>query len=86
MGEELINIGNIAPFTGISEKIDDPIMKKIYNSSQEANHIQLWYDQTLPLEIAQVHLNTTQALFGMEMTPEEAANQMEEAAQEYYSE
>ncbi|SIR23974.1 extracellular solute-binding protein [Halanaerobium kushneri] len=86
MGEELINIGNIPPFTGVAEKIDDPIMKKIYNSSQEANHIQLWYDQTLPLELAQVHLNTTQALFGMEITPEEAANQMEEAAQEYYGE
>ncbi len=86
MGEELIEIGNIPPFTGVGEKIDDPIMKKIYNSSQEANHIQLWYDQTLPLELAQVHLNTTQALFGMEMTSEEAANQMEAAAQEYYGE
>lgn len=86
MGEELIEIGNIPPFTGVGGKIDDPIMKKIYNSSQEAEHIQLWYDQTLPLELAQVHLNTTQALFGLEITPEEAANQMEEAAQEYYSE
>lgn len=85
-GEKLIEIGNIPPFTGVGEKIDDPIQKKIYNASQEANNIQLWYDQTLPLEIAQVHLNTTQALFGMEMTPEEAANQMEKAAQEYYGE
>ncbi|RAK07193.1 carbohydrate ABC transporter substrate-binding protein (CUT1 family) [Halanaerobium saccharolyticum] len=86
MGEQLIEIGNIPPFTGVGEKIEDPIMKKIYDASQNANHIQLWYDQTLPLELAQVHLNTTQALFGMEMTPEEAADQMEEAAQEYYSE
>ena len=85
-GEKLIEIGNIPPFKGVGEKIDDPIQKNIYNASQEANNIQLWYDQTLPLEIAQVHLNTTQALFGMEMTPEEAANQMEEAAQEYYGE
>lgn len=86
MGEELIAIGNVPPFTGVGEKIEDPIMNKIYNSSQEANYIQLWYDQTLPLELAQVHLNTTQALFGMEMTPEEAAEEMEAAAQEYFEE
>jgi raffinose/stachyose/melibiose transport system substrate-binding protein len=86
MGEKLIEIGNIPPFRGVGEKIDEPIMKKIYNTSQKASHIQLWYDQTLPLELAQVHLNTTQALFGMEMTPEEAANQMEAAAKEYYGE
>jgi len=86
MGEKLIEIGNIPPFRGVGGKIDDPIMKKIYNASQKANHIQLWYDQTLPLELAQVHLNTTQALFGMEMTPEEAANKMEAAAKEYYGE
>lgn len=86
MGEELIEIGNIPPFTGVADKIDDPIMKKIYNTSQEANSMQLWYDQTLPLELAQVHLNTTQALFGMEITPEEAADEMEEAAQEYFEE
>ncbi|TDO93875.1 carbohydrate ABC transporter substrate-binding protein (CUT1 family) [Halanaerobium saccharolyticum] len=86
MGEELIAIGNIPPFRGVGEKIEDPIMKKIYNTSQKANHIQLWYDQTLPLELAQVHLNTTQALFGLEMTPEEAANKMEAAAKKYYGE
>jgi raffinose/stachyose/melibiose transport system substrate-binding protein len=80
MGEKLIEIGNIPPFRGVGEKIDEPIMKKIYNTSQKASHIQLWYDQTLP------YLNTTQALFGMEMTPEEAANQMEAAAKEYYGE
>ncbi|MFW6270814.1 MAG: extracellular solute-binding protein [Bacillota bacterium] len=86
MGEELIEIGNIPPFTGVGDKIDDPIMKDIYNISQEANSMQLWYDQTLPLELAQVHLNTTQALFGLDMSPEEAADEMEEAAQEYFEE
>ncbi|MEC9490213.1 MAG: hypothetical protein UMU04_04640, partial [Halanaerobiales bacterium] len=86
MGEKLIAIGNVPPFRGVGDKIEDPIMKKIYNTSQKANHIQLWYDQTLPLELAQVHLNTTQALFGLEMTPEEAANKMEAAAKEYYGE
>jgi raffinose/stachyose/melibiose transport system substrate-binding protein len=86
MGEELIEIGNIPPFSGVGENIDNPVMKKIYNTGQKAESMQLWYDQTLPLELAQVHLNTTQALFGLEMTPEEAANEMEEAAQEYYGE
>ena len=44
--------------------------------------MQLWYDQALPLELAEVHLNTTQALFGLQITPEEAANQMEATAVE----
>ncbi|MFW5988006.1 MAG: extracellular solute-binding protein, partial [bacterium] len=84
MGEELLKVGNLPPFTGIGDKIDNPVLKEIYNMVQEANHIQMWYDQMLPLELAQVHLNTTQALFGNRLTPEEAADEMEEAAQKYF--
>jgi len=86
MAEELVKIGNIPPFTGIKDKIEQPIIREVYDTLQEAKHIQLWYDQSLPLELAQVHLNTTQALFGLTMTPEEAANKMEEAAQKYFGE
>lgn len=84
MGESLIAVGNIPPFQGVGDKIDDPIMKKNYQTVQAAHYIQLWYDQSLPLELSQVHLNTTQALFSLEITPQAAADKMEAAAQEYY--
>mgnify|MGYP000386249452 CR=1 FL=1 len=84
MASNLVEIGNIPPLTGAKDEIKDPVLQDIYNTIQSADYIQLWYDQSLPLELAQVHLNTTQALFGLTMTPEEAANKMEEAAQDYY--
>lgn len=56
---------------------------KIFNEwVNEANSIQFPYDQTLPPEIAQVHLDTTYELFGETMTPEEAAEKVEEKAKE----
>ncbi|QTL99045.1 extracellular solute-binding protein [Iocasia frigidifontis] len=86
MAEKLVEIGNIPPLNGAKDKIKDPILKGVYEQIQKAAYVQLWYDQSLPLELAQVHLNTTQALFGLQMTPEEAANKMEAAAKEYYGE
>ena len=47
---------------------------------QQAQFLQPFYDQTLPPEMAELHKDTTQALFGKTITPEEAARQMEEAA------
>lgn len=86
MASGLVGVGNIPPFNGVGESIKDERLKRIYQQIQQANHIQLWYDQSLPLELAEVHLNTTQALFGLEMTPEEAADKMEAAAREYFEE
>ncbi|MTI59682.1 MAG: extracellular solute-binding protein [Firmicutes bacterium] len=86
MAAGLVEIGNIPPFNGVSELIKQDRQRRIYETLQKANHIQLWYDQALPLELAEVHLNTTQALFGLQMTPEEAADAMEAAAQDYFDE
>ena len=40
------------------------------------------YDQTLVPELGELQKDTTQALFGLDMTPEEAAKQMEDKAKE----
>ncbi len=83
----LIDNGHIPPFgSNIGERISDPMMQKIYGAVSGSDTVQLWYDQSLPPELAQVHLDTTQALFGLEMTPEEAAKTMEEAAKRYHNE
>lgn len=51
---------------------------------QESGAIQLYYDQYLPFALAERHKDTTQGLFTGDLTPEEAANQMAEAAAEYF--
>lgn len=60
----------------------DKFVKRLYDVVQKATHIQMPYDQTLPPELAELHKDTTQALFGLSMTPEEAAEKMEEKAKE----
>jgi raffinose/stachyose/melibiose transport system substrate-binding protein len=83
----LIDNGSIPPFgEDIESKIVDPMMKKLYQAVSGSDSVQLWYDQSLPPELAQVHLDTTQALFSLEMTPEEAAQTMEQAAKRYHGE
>ncbi|MBS4204321.1 extracellular solute-binding protein [Lederbergia citrea] len=59
---------------------EDDFIKRIYTIAQEASHLQMPYDQTLPAELAELHKDTTQALFGLSMTPEEAAEKMENEA------
>ncbi len=82
--EAMVKIGNLAPFNGIEKYLDDPMMIRVYKAIQNANYVQLYYDQYLPPQVAQVHLNTMQGLFGNTMTPEKAANDMEAAAKKYF--
>ncbi|WP_085524607.1 extracellular solute-binding protein [Tuberibacillus sp. Marseille-P3662] len=72
--------GSLTPVKGVEP--EDPFVKKFYKIANEANHIQMPYDQTLPPELAEVHKDTTQAIFGLEITPKEAADKMEAKAQD----
>ena len=60
---------------------NDPFAIQMKAFLEQAEFLQPFYDQTLPPEMAELHKDTTQALFGKSITPEEAAHQMEEAAQ-----
>ena len=82
----LVQANAIPPFVGGSELLTNPLMIKLFETVQAANNVQLWYDQYLPPDLAQVHLDTTQAIFGGTMTPQEAADRMEEAARRFYNE
>ncbi len=69
--------------TGVKDIVpEDPFTKRFYDVVQNATHIQMPYDQTLPPEIAELHKDTTQAIFGLDMTPQEAAEKMEAKAKE----
>ena len=81
-----IEAGRIPPVIGVAEQLEDPILQEVIAMVEEAGSVQLWYDQYLPPELGEVHKDVMQALFGMELTPEEAAQMQEDAVAEFYSE
>lgn len=68
----------ISAVKGIS--YSDPVAVQLNEMLINAEFMQTFYDQTLPPELAELHKDTTQALFGLSMTPQEAADQMEALA------
>ena len=49
----------------------------------KAKSVQLWYDQYLPPDLAELHKDTCQELLGLTMTPQEVNKAMEEAMAAY---
>jgi len=80
----LVDWGKIPPFKGVERKITNKITRTIMQSVEKASAIQLWYDQYLPPQVASVHLDTCQELFGLTMSPEEAAAKLQQAMEEYH--
>ncbi len=81
---ERVAVGQIPPVKGFTT--DDPAMQKMIDLIDNAASVQLWYDQYLPPELGEVHKDTMQALFGLELTPEEAAKAQEDAAVKFFGE
>lgn len=79
-----VETGRIPPVVGVSELLQDPVLKEVIKLVEGAASVQLWYDQYLPPELGEVHKDTMQALFGLEITPEEAAKRHEEAAVKFF--
>lgn len=78
--EDGLKLRRIPPVQNV--EVTDPISKKILNAISEAPNVQLWYDQYLPAELAEVHKDTLQAMLAKTMTPEEACKQLEAKALE----
>jgi raffinose/stachyose/melibiose transport system substrate-binding protein len=76
--------GRIPPVVGVSAMLEDPLLKEVMGMVEKAASVQLWYDQYLPPELGEVHKDTMQALFGLDITPEEAATAQEDAVAEYF--
>ncbi|KQB93114.1 hypothetical protein GEPA3_1912 [Geobacillus sp. PA-3] len=74
------NDGVISAIKGV--KYEDEYIQKISDVLENAEFMQTYYDQTLPTEVATEHLDTTQALFGLSITPEEAVKRVEKKAEE----
>jgi raffinose/stachyose/melibiose transport system substrate-binding protein len=78
---DTIGDGRIPPLKNV--QLDSPLLAELFAQVQAAPDMQLWYDQSLSPEVADVHKITSQEIFGGTMTPEEAARQLQ-AAQEAY--
>ncbi|MCL2864496.1 MAG: extracellular solute-binding protein [Lachnospiraceae bacterium] len=76
-----IDAGAIPPIQGVT--VEDPILQAVLSIIEEASEVQLWYDQYLPPEVAQAHLNTLQEIFGLTMTPQEANAEVQAAMESY---
>jgi raffinose/stachyose/melibiose transport system substrate-binding protein len=72
--------GRIAPINGVTS--EDPGQQKLSQMLSKAKYLQGYFDQFLPPELGELHKDTTQAIFGKTMTPEEAAKKMEDKAKE----
>lgn len=83
MVDFMVESGKIPPVKGVDEKLTDDTNKTIMEVVNDASSIQLWYDQYLPPAVSSVHLDTCQELFGLTMTPEEAAAEFQAAMEEY---
>lgn len=81
--QKRVAAGKIPPVKGV--KVDDPKLQEVLSIVEKAPYVQLWYDQYLPPELAQVHKDTCQALFGLQMTPQQVNQKMEDATAKYYN-
>ena len=57
----------------------DPLVKEALAQLENATFLQNYIDQTLSPELAEVHKDTTQALYGKTLTPQQAAQEMQRA-------
>lgn len=68
----------LPPVKGL--KLTDPFLIKVAALVAKAPSVQLWYDQDLAPQLGELHKDTSQALLGLTVTPQAAADQMETLA------
>ena len=68
----------LPPMKGL--KLSDPFLTKVAALVAKAPSVQLWYDQDLAPQLGELHKDTSQALLGLSVTPQAAADQMETLA------
>ncbi len=76
----LTNAASVPPQAGMQAK--SPQMQQVMDIIAQATYVQNFYDQGLPAAMGDLHKQTTQAIFGLDMTPEAAAATMEQKAVE----
>jgi raffinose/stachyose/melibiose transport system substrate-binding protein len=80
---ERIYAGRIPPLKNM--KLQDAISQQVMDVLDKAPDLQFWYDQSLSAAVGQIHLQPSQELFGLSITPEDAAKQWAQAQKDYLS-
>jgi raffinose/stachyose/melibiose transport system substrate-binding protein len=75
--KDRVAAGRIPPVKGLT--INDPLVKQVFDAILDAPDVQLWYDQSLTPEVADVMLSASQELFGLSISPQEFAKRWAEA-------
>ena len=79
--QDMLNDGKIPPVKGVS--IPDPLLAELFQQVNSAPDMQLWYDQSLSPDVAEVHKVTSQEIFGLSLSPRDAAQQLQDAQAAY---
>jgi len=72
-------VGYVPPVKDSTRYITDALLQKIAQNFEQAGHVQLYYDQFLSPALGEKHKDLVQALFGLEMTPQQVAREHEKA-------
>jgi raffinose/stachyose/melibiose transport system substrate-binding protein len=75
--KDRVAAGRIPPVKGLT--ITDPLVKQVFDTILDAPDVQLWYDQSLTPEAADVMLSVSQELFGLSITPQDFAKRWADA-------
>ncbi len=75
-----LNTGFVPTVTEAEDSVTDPLIQAVMAARNNAGYYQLYYDQFLPPAVAQAVLDAVEALLVGTVTPEEAAQAIEEAA------
>ncbi len=70
----------LPPVTAASDGVTDPNMQSVVKTASNAHYFQLYYDQFLPPAMAQVAVDSTQALFAGTASPADTAQKLEASA------
>ncbi len=70
--------GRIPPVKGLT--LTDPVSQDLAKLMAAAKSVQLWWDQYMPAEFAQLHLNQVQSLMGKSTTSQDMAQKQEDLA------
>lgn len=77
---EMAGIYTVPTVAAAEAGIEDPITLRLLQARNEAPYFQLYYDQFLPPAIATAVLDAVAGLMGEQISPEEAASMIEDAA------
>jgi len=74
------NVGFVPTNKGAESALTDPLLQAVLKARNNAKYFQLYYDQFLPPAVAQTVVDSAQGIFTGDLSPEDAAQAIEDVA------